>query len=168
MSEPAQPPDSNWSPNTIVVTYDGTASAERSLNRAIELARVFGARVVVADVAALAPMPLEPMPGAFGYMPYYDVGAIEEDARTADAVWQQHRSHIEGLFAASGVAHEFDRLSADDAADIADLADRHDADLVVLRTHEAGFLERMVAGSVGEAVARRARCDVLIVHPDDE
>jgi nucleotide-binding universal stress UspA family protein len=167
MSETAQPPQSSWSPKTIVVTYDGTTSAERSLERAVELARVFGSRVVVADVAALAPTPLEPMPGAFGYMPYYDVGAIEENARTADAAWQQHRSHIEGLFAASGVGHDFDRLSADDVADIAELAGRHDADLVVLRDHEAGFLERLVAGSVGEAVARRAHCDVLIVHPED-
>jgi nucleotide-binding universal stress UspA family protein len=168
MSEPAQPPERSWSPKTIVVTYDGTTSAERSLQRAIELARAFGSRVVVADVAALAPTPLEPMPGAFGYMPYYDVGAIEENARSADAAWQQHRSHIEGLFAASGVGHDFDRLSADDVADIAELAGRHDADLVVLGDHEAGFLERLVAGSVGEAVARRAHCDVLIVHPADD
>lgn len=167
MSEPAQPPGS-WSPRTIVVSYDGTASAEHSLTRAIELARVFGSRVVVADVAALAPMALEPMPGAFGYMPYYDVGALEEDARTAEAVWQQHRSHIEGLFAQNGVAHEFDRLAADDAADLADVAGRHEADLVVLRSHEAGFLERMVGGGGGEAVARRAHCDVLIVQPEDE
>jgi nucleotide-binding universal stress UspA family protein len=167
MSEPAQPPERNWSPQTIVVTYDGTASAERSLGRAIELARVLGSRVVVADVAAVAPMLLEPMPGAFGYMPYYDVTAVEEDARTAEAAWQQHRSHIEELCAASGVGHEFDRLTADDAADIADLAARHDADLVVLGAHEAGFLERMVEGSAGETVARRAHCDVLIVHPED-
>jgi nucleotide-binding universal stress UspA family protein len=166
MSEPAQPPES-WSPQMIVVSYDGTASAERSLNRAIELARVFGSRVVVADVAALAPMPLEPMPGAFGYMPYYDVGSLEEDARTTEDVWQQHRSHIEELFAQSGIAHEFDRLAADDAADLADVAGRHNADLVVLRSHEAGFLGRMVGGG-GEAVARRAHCDVLIIQPEDE
>ena len=167
MSEPAQPPGS-WSPRTIVVSYDGTTSAERSLNRAIELARVFGSRVVVADVAALAPMPLEPMPGAFGYMPYYDVGSLEEDARTTEEVWQQHRSHIEELFTRSGIAHEFDRLAADDASDLADLAGHHDADLVVLRAHEAGFLERMVGGGSGEAVARRAHCDVLIVHPEGD
>ncbi len=168
MTEPAQPPEGTWSPKTILVGYDGTTSAERSLDRAIGLARVFGSRVVVADVAALSPVPLEPMPGAFGYMPYYDVGSLEEDARTAEAVWQQHRSHIEGLFAQSGVGHEFDRLSADDVADIVDVAGRHDADLVILRAHEAGFLERMVEGSGGEAVARRAHCDVLIVHPDDK
>lgn len=167
MSEPPQPPDGSWSPKTIVVTYDGTTSAERSLARAMELARAFGSQVVVADVAAVAPMPLEPMPGAFGYMPYYDVGSLEEDARTADALWQQHRSHIEGLFAENGVGHEFDRLAADDAADLADLAKRHHADLVVLRAHESGFLERLVEGSVGEEVARRAHCDVLIVHPAD-
>jgi nucleotide-binding universal stress UspA family protein len=167
MSEPAQPPAGNWSPHTILVSYDGTTSAERSLERAIGLARVFGSRVVVADVAALAPVPLEPMPGAFGYMPYYDVGSLEEDARTAETVWQQHRSQIEGLFAQNGVAHEFDRLAADEVADIVDVAGRHDADLVILRAHEASFLERMVEGSVGEAVARRAHCDVLIVHPED-
>jgi nucleotide-binding universal stress UspA family protein len=166
MSE-AAPPEANWSPSTIVVSYDGTASAEQSLDRTIQLARLFGSRVVVADVAAVAPMPLEPIPGAFGYMPYYDVGSLEEDARTAEDAWQQHRSHIEVLFAENGVGHEFDRLAADDAADLADLARRHEADLVVLRAQETGFLERIVEGSAGEAVARRAHCDVLIVHATD-
>lgn len=164
MNEPAQ--SGTWSPQTIVVSYDGSASAERSLRRAIDLARMFGSRVVVADVAALGPVPLDPTPGAFGYGPYANPELFEEEVRTDELVWQQHRSQIEALFAKSAVEHEFDRIADDDVADIVDVAERHHADLVVLGAHEPGFLGRLVEGSVGDAVARRAHCDVLIVQPE--
>jgi nucleotide-binding universal stress UspA family protein len=168
MSEPTQSSQGKWSPSTIVVSYDGSIPAERPLERAIQLARVFGSRVVVADVAALAPAPLEPMPGAFGYTPYYSAESLAEDVRLDEVVWQQHRSHIEGLFAEQGIEHEFDRVAGEEVAELVEVAKRHNADLVVVGAHEPGFLERLVEGSVGEGIARRAHCDVLIVHPEAE
>ena len=69
MNEPAPARAGDWSPKTIIVGYDGTSPAEQALRRAIELARTFDSRVIVADVAG--PQPLQTTPGAFGYMPYY-------------------------------------------------------------------------------------------------
>ena len=151
-----------WGLGTIVVGYDGTSHAEGALRRAIDLARVFDSLVVVADVAV--PMQLQETPGAFGYEPYYGVGAAG-DTWANEERWLQHRSGIEGLFAQSGVRHEFAGVVGEPVAEIVDVAERRNADLIVVGTSEPGFLERLFGGSVSEGVARRAQCDVLIAHP---
>ena len=48
---------------------------------------------------------------------------------------------------------------------IVSLAERRHADLVVVGTREAGLAERVVRHSVSQQVAKKAHCDVLIVHP---
>jgi nucleotide-binding universal stress UspA family protein len=149
---------------TIVVGYDGTQPAERALARAAGLAQTFGAKVVVADIAA--PPPLEAMPGAFGYMPYY-AATPDRGVRTDELAWQQHRSRIESFLAGTGVAHEFAGIVGQPVEEIVEVAERYDADLIVVGTREPGFLERLVGGSVSQGVARHARCDVLIVHAAD-
>ena len=56
-------------------------------------------------------------------------------------------------------------FGAGDAADeIVVAADEHKADLIVVGTREPGALGRILAGSVSQSVARKAHCDVLIVH----
>jgi len=160
----SSPARDDWSPQTIVVGYDGTSSAERALRRAIQLARRFGSRVIVADVAA--PQPLQTTPGAFGYLPYY-AGMPEQSARMDETLWQQHRSSIDSLFAQTGVRHEFAGVVGEPVTEIVEVAEQHKTDLIVVGTREANFLERLLQGSVSQGVARHARCDVLIVHSAD-
>jgi nucleotide-binding universal stress UspA family protein len=164
MNESARARAGDWSPQTIVVGYDGTSSAERALRRAIELARTFDSRVIVADVAA--PQALQTTPGAFGYMPYY-AGLPDQGARMDEVLWQQHRSSIDSLFAQTDVRHEFAGVVGEPVTEIVEVAGHHDADLIVVGTREPGFLERLLEGSVSQGVARHAHCDVLIVHPPD-
>ncbi len=53
-----------------------------------------------------------------------------------------------------------------DAADeIIDVADSEDVALVVMATHGRSGLERLVMGSVAEAVLRRVRVPVMMVRP---
>lgn len=149
---------------TIVVGYDGTRPAEHALARATQLAKPFGATIVVADVAA--PEPLQATPGAFGFMPYYGYTA-EQSLQTDEALWRQHRGEIERFLAETGVAHEFAGVVGQPSAEIVEVAERRQADLIVVGTRDPGFLDRLLGGSVSQGVARRAHCDVLIVHPDD-
>lgn len=150
---------------TIVVGYDGTRSAERALTRTVELARAFGSKVIVVDVAA--PEPLHAMPGAFGLMPYY-YPAAEPEVRPDEALWQEHRSRVQAFFAEADVPAEFAAVIGQPADEIVDVADRHKAELIVVGTREPGFVERLLGGSVSQNVARRAHCDVLIVHGPDQ
>ena len=69
--------------------------------------------------------------------------------------------------AETGVPHEFAGVVGQPVEEIVDVAERRHADLIVVGTREPGLLERLLGGSVSQAVARRARCDVLIVHPPD-
>jgi nucleotide-binding universal stress UspA family protein len=150
---------------TIVVGYDGTAPAERALARAAELAQAFQSRVVVADVAI--PRQLQAMPGGFGLAPY-SLSTAELGMESDEELWQQHRERIEAFFAQTGVSYEFAGVVGAPATEIVEIAAERNADLIVVGTRDPGFLERLVGGSVSQGVARRAGCDVLVVHtPED-
>ena len=153
---------------TILAGYDGTRSAERALKRAAEFAKAFDAKVVVVDVVVdvVAPEPLA-TPGAFGLMPYYSYRAEEpsQALQTDEAVWQQHRDQVQALFSGAGIAVEFAGVVGVPDEEIVELAEQQHADLIVVGTREPGFFERLLGGSVSQGVARRAHCDVLIVHP---
>ena len=157
-------------PKTVVVGYDGTAPAERALQRAVEYARAFAAKVVVVSVAAPQPLAEVGAPGAFGLLPYYaypagDPGQVVE---RDEQLWEQHRERVQRLFADADLQVEFAGVAGEPAQELVDAAEQHQAALIIVGTREPGFLERLLGGSVSQDVARRARCDVLIVHPGVE
>ena len=150
----------------ILVGYDGTRAAEHALTRAAEQAKAFDSEIVVVSVSS--PDAIATTGGAFGLMPYYYPTA-DIAARTDEAVWQQHRQRVQAFFAELGIPVEFAGVSGRPADEIVEVAEEHDVDLIVVGTREPGFLERLFGGgSVSQGVARRAHCDVLIVHPPEE
>lgn len=157
-------------PKTVVVGYDGTAPAERALQRAVEYARAFAAKVVVVSVAAPQPFVEAGAPGAFGLLPYYayPAGDPVRVVERNEELWEQHREHVQRLFAGAGLQVEFAGVAGEPGQELVDAAEQHQAALIIVGTREPGFLERLLGGSVSQDVARRARCDVLIVHPGDE
>jgi nucleotide-binding universal stress UspA family protein len=52
----------------------------------------------------------------------------------------------------------------DPADEIVRVADSLSADVIVMGTHDSVGLERLLLGSVAEAVVRRARCSVFVVR----
>jgi nucleotide-binding universal stress UspA family protein len=148
---------------TILVGYDGTLLAETALSRAAELAKAFASKVIVVSVAT--PQPLA-TPGAFGLLPYYDYGVDEvgQSLRADEALWQEHRERVLAFFAHAGIGVEFAGVVGQPAEEIVEVAEQQQADLIVVGAKEAGLIERMLGGSVSQGVARRAHCDVLIVH----
>jgi nucleotide-binding universal stress UspA family protein len=155
---------------TILVGYDGTTPAERALRRAAEFARTFKARVVVVSVAAPPSAAETRAAGAFGLYSYYPTTAeqLDQTVRLDEETWRHHRERVEALFADAAVDVEFAGVAGEPVRELVEAAEKRNADLIVVGTREPGFLERLLGGSVSEGVARRARCDVLIVHPDDD
>ena len=155
---------------TIVVGYDGTAPAEHALRRAAEYARAFAAKVVVVSAAAPEPVAEVSGPGAFGLLPYYayPVANAGQVVERDEQLWEQHRERVQALFADADLQVEFAGVAGEPAQELVDAAEQRQAELIVVGTREPGFLDRLLGGSVSQDVARRARCDVLIVHPGSD
>jgi nucleotide-binding universal stress UspA family protein len=136
--------------DTIVVGYDETEPSKRALARAAELAQAFGARIVVTSVARVL------MPAARGMGGIDPVDPVE--------LHEEELRHARTFFEERNVVAEYQAAAGDPADAIVELAEHEKADLIVVGTREPGIIERLLGLSVSAAVARRAHCDVLIVH----
>jgi nucleotide-binding universal stress UspA family protein len=145
---------------TIVVGYDDSEEARRALERAAEVAKAFGAKLVVTSVAEPLPdlaQPVGPAPELAPLSspaPTFDTSEPRREALQAARDFLAPREVEADFVLARGLA----------ADSIVDLAEERGADLIVVGTGPSGFLDRLLGGSVSEGVSRRAPCDVLIVH----
>ena len=133
---------------TILLAYEERPVARRVLERTAELAKAFGANVIVTSVAPVLHTkgqgPWDPADPPSRHRHEVDHAA----ARLADM----------GLRRAETVV-----VAGDPAHAIVKLADERKADLIVLGAHDGGLLSRLI-GSVEDDVAHHAHTDVLIVH----
>ena len=135
---------------TIVIGYDDTEPSKRALERALELAKAFGASLVVTSVA--------PVASGGGR----SMGALDPTDLPADH--REELAHARAVIESAGVAAEYVLGVGGTADAIVEAAEEHAADLIVVGTREPGFTQRLLGHSVSGEVAREAHCDVLIVH----
>ena len=124
----------------ILLAYNDTDVSNRALERAAQLAKLYGAKLVVTSVT----------PVAVGTAPSMDPGPV---LRRADERLRE-----------LGVDPDLVEAIGDIASAIVEAAETHDAGLIVLGTREPSQVERMLGHSVSEQVQRMAHCDVLICH----
>lgn len=123
---------------TIVVGYNESQPSERALQRARELAGLYGARLVVTSAVPV-------LIGSGGRVALEPSGLAEKLAQR-------------------GIEAEVVEGAGDPAEVICTVAEERGADLIVVGTREPSLIERQLGHSVSEHVQRRAHCDVLIVH----
>jgi nucleotide-binding universal stress UspA family protein len=162
---------------TIVVGYDGADEAERALGRAAEIAEAFSAQLVVVSVSGLAYAPapvsaVEPTtglapPAVAGPAPPAGTVPLPEPVSSPPEPEELARRQLERArttLASRNIETEYVVELGDPAERLLEVADQRDADLIVVGSRERGFLERLLARPVDEAVARRSERDVLLVH----
>jgi nucleotide-binding universal stress UspA family protein len=136
--------------NTIVVGYDDTEVSKRALERAIQLSKAFGAKLLVTSVSPV-------MEGAGRSM-----GPI--DPVDPPAKHEAELQEAAAAITAAGVPAELVPAIGHPAETIVQVAADNGADMIVVGTRELGFMQRMLGQSTSQNVAAHARCDVLIVH----
>ena len=133
---------------TILFGTDFSTHSDHAFALASALARDYMARLVIAHVREI---PVAAY-GEFGAAP-----PVVEDIDEANA----------RLFALKpvGVEIEADHMLASGvpATELLQLADKHNADLIVVSSHGRTGLARLLMGSVAEQVVRGAKCPVLVV-----
>ncbi|GAB3360134.1 universal stress protein [Modestobacter lapidis] len=143
---------------TVVVGTDGSPSSLRAVARAGALAGACGARLVLACA-------YEPAEEA------RDVRRAQE-ALGPDAARLDVASHAEDVLRGA-LAHAREAGAVDvqpvpvagpPAEALMDLADREQADLIVVGNRGLNTLKGRLLGSVPSEVTRRSEIDVLVVH----
>jgi nucleotide-binding universal stress UspA family protein len=139
---------------SIVVGTDGSATADKALATAIELAAATGASIHLvaayaaprtASLASAVTTASEPQP---------DRAAAAESllARSADGVRSQ------------GVECRTHARPGEPAAVLLDVAEQQNADLIVVGNRGMTGSRRFLLGSVPDKVSHHTRCSVLIVR----
>ncbi|MCA9578193.1 MAG: universal stress protein [Polyangiales bacterium] len=139
----------------IVVGTDFSEPSFPALKAAASIAAREGATVFLAHV--IDPLPhigpgLDTLVGTDALR-----DGIEEYAK--QHLKELTESHFAGLNVETHILH-----SPNSGMAVADLAERVDADLIVVGTHGRSGLKRLMMGSVAELVSRYAPCSVLVVR----
>jgi nucleotide-binding universal stress UspA family protein len=138
---------------TILVPTDFSADAEKALSTATELAKLFGARIVVLHAYHVDIPVVSSMAGGYALPQRF-----YEDLRS------QATAQVEKLAkgaAAEGIEATGIALQEPAAVAIAAQAESLPADLIVMGTRGLTGLKHVVLGSVAERVVRTAPCPVL-------
>ncbi|HUA05397.1 MAG TPA: universal stress protein [Solirubrobacteraceae bacterium] len=136
--------------STIVVGYDETSGSRRALERAAQLAKALGSKLVVTSVAPLM------------------IG-IGRSAGPTDPT-DPPEKHVQELAAArkylegEGIEADYQPAVGEVADGIVQLANERNADMIVIGTNEPNLIQRLTGQSVSETVTHHAHCDVLLVH----
>ena len=140
----------------ILCPTDFSEPSFAALEVAAELARVFGAEIVVVHV--LTPIPVAEIPAlhaGFNVDRYQEV--LGESLRRA--LDELIATRLGGTATVRGVL-----VVGHPAAEIVRVGHEEGADLIVLSTHGRSGVGHLLFGSVAERVVRSARCPVLTIR----
>lgn len=146
----------------IVLAVDGSPPSERAVGVCADLAASLGAEVTIIHVnidPVMAVPPVAPTEAMIA-----PPVLTERALREADAAGQAIVSRAVDALKAKGVPVTAQQARGPVGRRVVETANELSADLIALGSHGHGRLEELLLGSVSDAVARHARCSVLIVR----
>jgi nucleotide-binding universal stress UspA family protein len=136
----------------ILVGYDDTEASRRALERAVQFAQVFGARLHVVSI----------VPVTAGT----DGGTVISPAQGREYARQLEdaRALVAGIEPGLDAPVDYRTAVGDPAGTLVELGDALGVDLIVVGSRDPAALARLFGGSVSATVVRHTRRDVLVVH----
>ncbi len=135
----------------ILCPIDFDENSIHALEKAVEIARHFGAAIFLVHVV---PLIVEALPIAYEH--------YEESQKAAMAKLNE----IAGQ-KLSGIEHRCVVYTGDVIGSILQALEKFQPDLLVMATHGRTGIVRFVLGSVAEAVVRKASCPVLTIRSEE-
>ena len=139
----------------IIATTDFSEPALKGIKAAVELAQTLDANLLIVHVT----QPLQTIGGATtmaGYhLPTVEKEINSEVAQLADQLIEKEIP--------KSLHSEARILRGKPASEIADLAEKEDADLIVIASRGDAGWKQALFGSVAEGVVRHAECPVLTI-----
>jgi nucleotide-binding universal stress UspA family protein len=135
----------------ILIATDGSSAAQEAVDVGLELAREQGA-----DVTFVHVVPAEEVRGGRG-----GAHALthEEEVGESETALKEAAEAAQ----AAGVSHAVERFAGETVETIVALADKENADLIVLGCRGRNPVASAILGSVSHGVLRRASRPVLVV-----
>ena len=140
----------------ILVPVDGSATALQAVDTAIGLAKAHGRRVTA--IFVVDPYPFTGVGTDFAYGQAEYLSAATAEANTAIKA-------AKARFEAAGIAVESSVIESHSAwRGVVEAAESAGADLIVMGSHGRKGLEKLVLGSVTQAVLSHTKRSVLVVR----
>lgn len=143
---------------TILVGLDGTSASDPALEWASDLAKIHGARIVVATVFSPPTLDAATASG-MGFYPGY-TKAYEE----VREILERAAADATEKLKARGLAAERVVTTGNPAHELAEIAETHRADLVVLGATRRGRIARALLGSTTSGLLDRTPASVLVAR----
>jgi nucleotide-binding universal stress UspA family protein len=140
----------------ILVPIDGSDTSQLAVDKTISLAKAFGSRVTAIFVIDPYPFTGVGTDFAYGQAEYLSAASAEANAaiKAAKAVFKAADVEVETAVVESNNAWR----------GIVNKADSSQADLIVIGSHGRSGLEKLVLGSVTQAVLSHTKLPVLVVR----
>lgn len=139
----------------ILLPTDGSASADKAVLAAVDLAKRYGARL--SFVSVIDPVPFITFPEGGGEALAYYLEAAEESAKQG-LTQAGERAKAEGVVFESHVLREHGP-----AQSIIDYANKQHCDLIVMGSHGRRGLDAVLLGSVAHKTLTLSKVPVLVV-----
>jgi universal stress protein A len=137
--------------NKILVPIDFSENSRRAVDAALEINKLASGKIMLLYV-------LEPLIIAFGEALPGDLPTDQERLVAAEAEMEKLAASCRTSAAVETVVVEGTAWDV-----ICDVADRKQADLIIIASHGYKGLKRFVLGSTTERVVRHSHCPVLVV-----
>lgn len=147
-----------FSPKTILVPTDFSRSSDNALEKALDLADTYHARVILLHV-----IDEDIQQCAADYcLNNEDVSRLEEE--NVKKSREQMEIEVNRLIGKRGVEVQYDLQKGSPVGVILNEQDTTNTDLIVIGSHGRGGIKKHLIGGVADKIVRSARSPVMVVH----